>query len=301
MNNFNHTAAHQSVLDLAVKAQQDTPKGTWLTAAGKHLSTDAQPLGVSTHDAQAGETVSVTVLGTAKMNLKGIATSPVQSGDVVCFDSGSLVVKSAAEANDIKAIILTNTSSDFAEVLVGRTFKSEAALPASCLPTAAAITIDASWDAVPRQYITVSRNGGTPITADLAVDPDAIKNLILLADDGVSYVYFDNDMLGIDVDYSSDGDKQFMTMTIAGACLNGVSVNNNVHDISSGFYEPAYIGIGNAPEILPSAIVPEVNVVAILPTPDVLPEVDIYYALNGADAGEPIFIKSCVKAVVDTP
>lgn len=98
MEGIDKSVQHRSVLALPVTVQQDTPKGTWVTATGEQLTAQALPLGVTQYDAVAGETVAVTVIGTASMNLDGIAESQVMAGDAISFESGSLSVKAAAEA-----------------------------------------------------------------------------------------------------------------------------------------------------------------------------------------------------------
>lgn len=112
-----------SVLTLPVTLQQDTPAGTWVTATGQAVSTNELPLGVTQYAGKAGTEVSVTVMGTASMNLDGIATTAVSAGDVICFESGAMVTKTAAtavtEQAAVQAIVLYDAGATaHAEVLL---------------------------------------------------------------------------------------------------------------------------------------------------------------------------------------
>lgn len=114
---------HRSILALPVIMQQDTTKGTWVDATGAVIAADAVPLGVTQHDAAAGETVAVTVLGTASMDLNGIATAAVMQSDVICLDTGSMVVKTASTAltagDHIYGVVLYDAATTaHAEVLI---------------------------------------------------------------------------------------------------------------------------------------------------------------------------------------
>lgn len=114
---------HIAILALAVTVQQDTPKGTWVDATGAAIAAGVVPLGVTQHDAAAGETVSVTVLGTASVDMVGIATAAVMQGDVICLNAGSMVVKAASAAltakDKVHGIVLYDAAATgHAEVLI---------------------------------------------------------------------------------------------------------------------------------------------------------------------------------------
>jgi len=103
--------------------QQDTPKGTWVDAIGLAISATSLPLGVTQHDAQAGEVVAVTVLGTASVNMVGIASSQVLSGDAICYETGAMTLKSASDSvaaiNTVRGIVLYDAAATgHAEVLL---------------------------------------------------------------------------------------------------------------------------------------------------------------------------------------
>ncbi|WP_019672303.1 capsid cement protein [Psychrobacter lutiphocae] len=123
MQNIDKSVQHRSVLALPVTVQQDTPKGTWVTATGTKLTANSLPLGITQYDAATGETVAVTVIGTASMNLDGIAESQVMAGDAITFDAGSVAVKPAAEAAsilmDVRGVVLYDAAATgHAEVLL---------------------------------------------------------------------------------------------------------------------------------------------------------------------------------------
>ena len=114
---------HIAVLALTVNVQQDTPKGSWVDATGSTIAARAVPLGVTQEAASAGDIVSVTVLGTASMNMNGIASGAVMQGDVICLDTGSMVIKTAAAAltasDTVHGIVLYDAAATgHAEVLI---------------------------------------------------------------------------------------------------------------------------------------------------------------------------------------
>lgn len=116
---------HHSVFALSIMAQQDTPKGSWVDATGQTMAVGVLPTGITQYEATAGEMVSVTVIGTASMDLNGIATVQVKHGDVVCWDkaAGSLLIKTAAEVatdgDHVYGIVLSDAAaSGHAEVLI---------------------------------------------------------------------------------------------------------------------------------------------------------------------------------------
>ena len=114
---------HIAVLALTVNVQQDTPKGSWVDATGSTIAARAVPLGVTQHAGHAGETVAITVLGTASVDLNGIASAAVMQGDVICLDTGSMVVKTAAAAltasDTVHGIVLYDAAATgHAEVLI---------------------------------------------------------------------------------------------------------------------------------------------------------------------------------------
>lgn len=114
---------HRSILALPVMLQQDTPKGTWVDATGANIAAGGLPMGVTQSSAAAGEVVAVTVLGTASMNLNGIASGAVMQGDVVCLNTGSMTVKTATAAltadDNIHGIVLYDAAvTGHAEVLI---------------------------------------------------------------------------------------------------------------------------------------------------------------------------------------
>lgn len=94
--NYNSNATQAiALLNLPVKVAQDTPKGTWVTATGGLVATGEAPIGVTQADAKQGEMVAITVIGTASMNLAGIAVGAVKQGDLVIIDGGVLQIVSA--------------------------------------------------------------------------------------------------------------------------------------------------------------------------------------------------------------
>ena len=114
---------HISILALPVTVLQNTFKGTWVDAKGSTITADAMPLGITQEDAAVGETVSVTVLGTASMDLNGIASAAVMQGDVICLNEGSMVVKTATSAltagDSVHGIVLYDAAATgHAEVLI---------------------------------------------------------------------------------------------------------------------------------------------------------------------------------------
>lgn len=114
---------HRSILALPVTMQQATAKGTWVDATGSTIAAGVLPMGVTQDDAAAGEMVAVTVLGTASMNLSGIASGAVMKGDVICLNTGSMTVKTATAAltagDNIHGIVLYDAAATgHAEVLI---------------------------------------------------------------------------------------------------------------------------------------------------------------------------------------
>lgn len=114
---------HISILALPVTMQQNTARGTWVDAKGATIGAGSVPLGVTQDDAAAGEMVAVAVLGTASMNLAGIASTAVTQGDVICLNTGSMVVKTATAAltagDHIYGILLYDAAATgHAEVLI---------------------------------------------------------------------------------------------------------------------------------------------------------------------------------------
>ena len=123
MDNMDKSVQHLAILALPVTMQQDTAKGTWVDALGLHVSATSLPLGVTQYDASAGEAVAVTVLGTASVNMVGIASAQVLAGDVLCYESGAITVKAssaaAAAPNTVRGIVLYNAAATgHAEVLL---------------------------------------------------------------------------------------------------------------------------------------------------------------------------------------
>lgn len=92
MPTFNPSTQAIAVLNLTVKVAQDTPKGTWVTATGGLLATGEAPLGITEYDAKKGDAISTTVVGTASMNLAGIAVGAVKQGDLVIIEGGALQI-----------------------------------------------------------------------------------------------------------------------------------------------------------------------------------------------------------------
>lgn len=111
-----------SILSLSVMLAQDTLRGSWVTAAGETPSGQAPLLGVTTTDGKQGQMVSVTAIGTASMNLKDIATSPVKAGDLVVYDGAvKIVPKSqlADHAGKVVGVVLYDAHQDsHAEILI---------------------------------------------------------------------------------------------------------------------------------------------------------------------------------------
>ena len=114
---------HRSILALPVTVLQNTFKGTWVDAKGSTITGNSVPMGITQEDAAVGETVAVTVLGTASMDLNGIASAAVMQGDVICLNTGSMVTKTAAAAltagDHIHGIVLYDAAATgHAEVLI---------------------------------------------------------------------------------------------------------------------------------------------------------------------------------------
>lgn len=123
MPTFNPSTQAIAVLNLTVKVAQDTPKGTWVTATGGLLSTGEAPLGITEYDAKKGDAISTTVLGTASMNLSGIAVGAVKQGDLLIMDNGTLQIVAAntyaANATKLLGVVLYDANqSGHAEVLI---------------------------------------------------------------------------------------------------------------------------------------------------------------------------------------
>ncbi len=112
------------LLTLPVKLVKDTPQGTWLTASGKSANTsDGEvPIGISQTDGKQGEMVGVTVIGTASMALKDVATGAVKQGDYVVFDDAMMVVRAnqyAQYAGKVLGVVLYDAhQNSHAEVLL---------------------------------------------------------------------------------------------------------------------------------------------------------------------------------------
>lgn len=111
-----------SLLTLSVLLAQDTLKGAWVTATGETPSGQAPLLGVTDTDGKQGQMVSVTAIGTASMNLKDIATSPVKQGDVVVYDGAMMVVPQSQLASyegKVVGVVLYDAHQDsHAEILI---------------------------------------------------------------------------------------------------------------------------------------------------------------------------------------
>ena len=123
MDNMDKSVQHRAILALPVTMQQDTVKGTWVDATGAAIAAGILPMGVTQYDAAAGETVAVTALGTASMDLDGIAIFAVRQGDVVCLNADSMVVKAASDAliesDHIHGVVLYDAAATgHAEVLL---------------------------------------------------------------------------------------------------------------------------------------------------------------------------------------
>lgn len=123
MDNMDKSVQHRAILSLPVVVQQDTAKGTWVTALGLNLNPVALPLGVTQDDAKAGEMVAVTVIGTASVNMVVIAGAQVMAGDALCFESGVMSVKSSTDASAtpsaVRGIVLYDAAATgHAEVLL---------------------------------------------------------------------------------------------------------------------------------------------------------------------------------------
>ncbi|ERL56144.1 capsid cement protein [Psychrobacter aquaticus] len=123
MDNMDKSVQHINVLSLPVTVQQDTVKGTWVDVMGLTISANALPLGVTEHDANAGEMVAVTVMGTASVNMVGIANTAVLRGDAICYETGAMTIKPSSEAvavpNTVRGIMLYDAAATgHAEVLL---------------------------------------------------------------------------------------------------------------------------------------------------------------------------------------
>lgn len=111
-----------SLLTLSVLLAQDTLAGSWVTATGETPSGQAPLLGVTATDGKKGQMVSVTALGTASMNLKDIATSPVKQGDIVVYEDGIMILPAThldVYATKIVGVVLYDThQNSHAEILI---------------------------------------------------------------------------------------------------------------------------------------------------------------------------------------
>lgn len=93
-----------SLLTLSVMLAQDTFAGSWITATGEVPDGTAPVVGVTATDGKKGQLVSVTAIGTASMNLKDIATSPVKQGDLVVYDNAIEIVPKNQLASSGKVV-----------------------------------------------------------------------------------------------------------------------------------------------------------------------------------------------------
>ncbi|MFB2538817.1 capsid cement protein [Acinetobacter sp. c3-l95] len=121
MNHSNPSTQAVSLLNLSVTVQQDTPKGTWVSAKGELITANQAPIGVTQNDAKKGTMVAVTAVGTASMNLAGIASGAVKQGQLIILD-GTIQVSNpsgyAMNARVIGVVLYDAHQSGHAEVLI---------------------------------------------------------------------------------------------------------------------------------------------------------------------------------------
>lgn len=94
-----------ALLNLPVKVAQDTPKGTWVTATGELVASGKAPIGVTQADAKQGDIVAITAIGTASMNLAGIAVGAVKQGDLIILDGAVQVVVANTYATNMGKLL----------------------------------------------------------------------------------------------------------------------------------------------------------------------------------------------------
>lgn len=125
MDNMDKSVQHRSVFAVPVTVQQDTPKGTWVTATGETLTVGVMPFGVTQHAVLAGETVAVTTLGTASVDLSSCTTqaATVSKGNVLVYNPNNASVRIFEStigrfSNVIGVVLYDAAATGHAEVLL---------------------------------------------------------------------------------------------------------------------------------------------------------------------------------------
>ena len=160
-----------------------------------------------------------------------------------------------------------------------------------CTPTAVKLTSSVSPDAITPTQLTISRNGDA---AETIISPD-LNKILHLAPDGTSYAFLSQVAFGIYPEpVGTDISVEFAGLSTAGVVFNGVS-----YDPKKGFEITS--GVSSVPEsLVATSVVAESNTIAILPTPGATRSDDMYYNFGGNDAGDPVVLTSCAKAIVKT-
>lgn len=154
------------------------------------------------------------------------------------------------------------------------------------------------------KFLTVSRNGNAPVTANIIDDPHKLIELIYLADDKKSYNFFDPSMLGIQADLSPD--NSYINTPVIGFSEDSVNIYGDIFDPRLGFYETLIKqdldadGSPDAPEFtIPSSVKSFVNTVEILPTPGVPINEDFYYTSGASELVGSKVMVSLASAIVE--
>lgn len=186
-------------------------------------------------------------------------------------------------------------------LLVGDTSDGSGGGTIQCTPTTITLTDSLLPEAPIPTKLTIIRNDGEPerITFN---SPGEVLPVLALAPDGVSFAFFSNMNFG----QPPLIDGSTAKINFAGLASDGSVTTSGVsHLVTEGFYNTSEMLDPDIPPPLtiPDDIVPESNTLAIVPTPTIggSPSDDLYYYLGGNDAGDPVVLTSCAKAVVAAP
>lgn len=126
-----------------------------------------------------------------------------------------------------------------------------------------------------------------------------VLELTYFAQDGVSMAFVMGDFIvGIEPKQDDNGNN---ISVMSGIPIDGViDYVGTPYDLKEGIYDLNRLLTAGDPTIFTPNIVPEVNTLEIYPTPDTPPELDGYYAYGGDESGEPVVIRSCAKALIES-
>lgn len=161
----------------------------------------------------------------------------------------------------------------------------------NCTPTTIAMTQDSSPSAVQPTKITMAVNNNPAKTLSNPSDMLEIISTLYFAPDGTSFAFLDSTSVGIAPD--DTGTKS--TIRFSGLSKDGVLFGDTLYDLKNGFAPHG------SDTLFVNEIVPEANTVTITRTNGVDPSDDMYYHYGGNDAGDPIILSSCAKAIVAPP